>query len=103
MPKVALIKFLLIKFIQLLFITIIIRKRYLNKVHSSLIMIFDCDTWEYIRQATLVNFTIVNISVVEEQKLLIMTIKEDESLYVMDYTSCQGIAKLGSIPNSKIQ
>ena len=73
-----------------------------NKAPNSLIIIFNWDTGEYVRQAVLPRFTIINMSVVEERNLIIMTIEEENSLFVMDYTSCKGIAKLGETSNSQI-
>lgn len=67
-----------------------------------MVLIFNCDTAEYVRQAMLPKMSIINIGVVEDKKLLVMMTRGENSIYIIDYTSWKGIAKLGDLPSSQM-
>lgn len=73
-----------------------------KKLSSSLILIFNCDTGEYVRQAMLPKMSLTNIGVVEDKKLLIMMTRGENSMFLLDYTECRGVAKLGDLPSSQM-
>jgi len=79
-----------------------VKNNKVKKLNTSLILIFNWDTGEYVRQAMLPKMSIVNMGVIEDKNLLIMMTRGDNSIYVMDYTSCSGIAKLGDVPSSQM-
>ena len=90
---------------RLIFITYAdytIQNNKVKRLPSSLILIFNWDTGEYVRQANLPKMSIINIGVVEDQKLLIMMTRGENSLFFLDYTSWKGVAKLGDLPSSQM-
>ena len=46
--------------------------------------------------------SIINIGIIEDQKLLVMMTRGENSLFLIDYTSWKGIAKLGDLPSSQM-
>lgn len=51
-----------------------------------MILIFNCDTGEFVRQAVLPKMNI-SIEVIEDQKLLVMMARGENSIFLIDYTS----------------
>lgn len=74
----------------------------IKKLDKSLILIFNSDTAEYQRQAYLPKMSIINIGVLEEKKLLIMMTRGENSIFIIDYMQCTGVAKLGDLPSSQM-
>lgn len=74
----------------------------IKRLEKSLILIFDFDTADYQRQAYLPKMSIANIGVLEEKKLLILMARGENSIFILDYTECKGIAKLGNLPSSQM-
>ena len=73
-----------------------------KRLDKSLILIFNYETAEYQRQAYLPKMSIINIAVLQEKKLLLMMTRGENSIFIMDYMDCRGIAKLGDLPSSQM-
>jgi hypothetical protein len=78
------------------------QKDKITKLKSSLILIFNSDTGVYEKQAMLPQISIINIGVVESKKLLILMARGDNSLLIIDYTDCKGLAKIERLPSSQM-